>query len=174
MKTNILILMLIILATGAWTYLSDMPSNTFQAPQEIVNDFEFKTLRDKNSSLFDYKDNVILLHFWATWCAPCVEELPKLLDLAKNNPEKITIIAIAVADKKQSIQRFLNKIKKSQPDNFIIGLDSDRQISKDSYGTTKLPETYIITPKFRLFEKITGADNNWDSKDWKNNLNELH
>lgn len=161
MTKNILILLFIITMTAAWTYFSNEQISKNSLPSEKVSDFKFETLKNEKYSLYDLKGKPVFLHFWATWCAPCIEELPQLIDLAHAQPEKITIIAIAVNDKKKDIQRFLTKTQKDIPDNFIVGLDPEKAISKDLYKTIKLPETYILTPDLVLLEKITGPKDRW-------------
>ena len=97
-----------------------------------------------------------------------MEELPQLIKLAKDNPDEIKILAIAVEDKPENIERFLNKISKNNKlDNFIIGLDPDKTISTTIFNTAKLPETYMLNPDLSLFEKIIGAQENWEEI-WKN------
>ncbi len=170
MNKNILVLLLIIIATGMWTYSSNKKIAKNSLNPEKVSNFEFQSIKNTEHSLSDFEGQPILLHFWATWCAPCIEELPKLINLAESEPEKVTIIAIAVNDKSKDIQRFLSKTTSNIPNNFIIGLDPDKSISKDIYGTIQLPETYILTSDLILLEKIIGSKDNWDDYYGKNNL----
>ena len=168
MKINIIILSCLVFSTLIWTYFSnnDMPQQQ-HAVQTIPN-FTFQNLQNETIELNDFKGTPILVHFWASWCAPCLEELPQLIKLAKDNPDDVTILAIAVEDKPADIERFLNKISKNyKPGNFIIGLDPNKAISTQIFNTVKLPETYMLNPDLSLFEKIIGAQENWETI-WNN------
>ncbi len=161
MTKNILTLLAIIIATALWTYFSDTKPIKRTSALEKVPNFEFNDITETKHALYDFQGRVVLLHFWATWCAPCLEELPDLIDLAQTQSEEMTVIAIAVQDKPDDIQRFLTKTKRNIPENFIVGLDPNQVISKNIYETIKLPETYIIDLQLTLSEKITGAKNDW-------------
>lgn len=183
MKLNLLLLLFIVGLTGLYTYLSDKKTTTQQGAKNIASvenkaqDFSFTTLQGDKENLSNLisnqKGQVVILHFWASWCTPCLKELPTLIDLAKNSPDNIKILAMAVQDTPAKIKNFLNKIEKDIPDNFVIGLDPDKAISDKKYGTIKLPETYIIDPQMTIFEKITGADENWADESWMNKLKQL-
>ena len=161
MLKNLLTLTFIVSAILAWTYLSNTDERTSQQNLQLVENFAFQDLNNKKHTLYDYKDQRIILHFWATWCAPCVKELPELIDLANKHPDNLSIIAIAVADRPKEIEKFISKTGRRTADNFIIGLDPNKAISKEIYNTVKLPESYILTPSLMLKEKITGAYSSW-------------
>ena len=161
MIKNLLVLALIVSAALTWTYFSNTNERTAQPKSQLVTDFTFQDLNNKKHTLYDYKRQQIILHFWATWCAPCVKELPELIELANKNPDSLSVIAVAVADTPKDIEQFLSKTKKRTADNFIIGLDPKKAISKQIYNTTKLPESFIITPSLTLKEKIVGAYEGW-------------
>jgi|GEM_PF-1993578 len=167
MKINTIILFCLVLSTLVWTYFSNNDTSSPQQRTQDVQNFTFQNLQNETMELNDFKGKPILVHFWASWCAPCLEELPQLIKLANNNPSEMQILAIAVEDKPEDIERFLNKASKNIPNNFIIGLDPNKKISAKIFNTVKLPETYMLNRDLHLFEKIIGAQENWKAI-WNN------
>jgi thiol-disulfide isomerase/thioredoxin len=171
MKLNILLLILCVAAGLGWTLYHDQKplSDPILKAAPI---FEAKTFNGQNIALSDYHGRVTLIHFWATWCPPCIVEFPTLVDLAKED-ENLTVLAIAVKDRKKDIDRFIAKNKIILPENLIIALDADKAISETLYGTVKLPESYLLTPDHKISRKIIGAENNWNSLRWKKRIQKL-
>lgn len=97
-----------------------------------------------NSTLLDkYRDEWIIVNFWATWCAPCREEIPELNQFHKSN--KTTIIGIAIDDR-DAVNKFQRKIPINYP-SYIIDDLNGVNLSR-SMGNKKgvLPFTVIINP----------------------------
>jgi len=118
------------------------------------------TLRDADTgqtiSLRQYRGQVVLLNFWATWCPPCLEELPSLLDLHRRMPQ-LAILAISVDTDAASYQQFLRENRVD-----FIDLRDPEQTVNHIYGTVQFPETYVIDPSGRLRRKFIGAQD-WTS-----------
>jgi len=86
------------------------------------------------------RGRVVLVHFFATWCEPCREELPALRRLvARAEPGSLAVLAIAVADVDLRVQRFLQQT----PVNFPVLLDRDRAVAK-AWTISILPSTVIL------------------------------
>lgn len=171
MKINIFLLIFIIIIGSGWAYFSDQRN----LPNPILKPaptFEAKTFNGQPIALSDYEGNVTLVHFWATWCPPCIVEFPTLVALAQSKKE-LTVLAIAVKDNKKKIDQFLAKNKITMPPNFIIALDPSQEISKTLYGTVKLPESYLLTPAHEIARKIVGAEDNWNSTKWNKRIDNL-
>ena len=170
MKLNLIILFVTILLGAGATYLLDgnsRPTTTEQKPPEKTSDqkipeFSFTDLNGKNHSIANFAGRTTLLNFWATWCAPCVIEFPKLIALANKHPD-IIIIALSSDSNDANIHKFLKK-QKNIPANMLIARDENRHITTDIFATYKLPETLIISPSQAIVKKIVG-DANWDDKD---------
>lgn len=139
-----------------------------------AHNFSYKSLNGRAGQLYDHKEHVVLLHFWATWCAPCIEELPDLIELAANNPKNLKVLAVSSDMSDKDIDIFLKKLDIDMPANFIVIRDNKKKITKDLYGTTKLPETYLISPTLKVREKITGPQENWASEQWRRKIEALH
>jgi peroxiredoxin len=115
------------------------------APDFTVTDSEHSV------SLHDYKGKVVVLNFWASWCAPCQEELPSLLQMQKDLGDHVTVLAVATDDDLARYKRFIQE----HPMNVITVVDS-AQKSSSEYGTTGWPETYIIDRKGIIRRKFIG------------------
>lgn len=179
MRTNIIILMLTILLGAGLTFWLDGSSSIHQTSPMIteekivinqVPEFSFTDLSGQSHHIKDFAGQVTLINFWATWCAPCVVEFPKLMKLATDHPD-IVIIALSSDIKDEKIENFLKKIP-APPKNFIIARDVKRKITTDIFQTYKLPETLIISASGNISRKIVG-DIEWSSQEIENLLSSL-
>ncbi len=99
------------------------------------------TLQDgRTLKLSDLRGKVVFVNFWATWCPPCREELPDLQALTeKMKHVNFEILAVSSDESWADINTFFGgKIPK-----MTIGLDPDQRFAR-TYGTAKLPETYVV------------------------------
>ena len=106
---------------------------------------------DRTLSLHDYRGKIVLLNLWATWCGPCLEEIPDLDLLQKRMGDKITIVAVSYDDKASDYQQFVREHRMA----FITVHDRDRQL-KDLYQPTGPPETYVIDRSGKILRKFIG------------------
>jgi thiol-disulfide isomerase/thioredoxin len=171
MKWNALFL-IVLLASG-WIYMdySDgkiSTSNELKSDQSTdldmpAPDFSFTDIDGKTHKLSDYRGKTIVLNFWATWCAPCVVELPQMLKLAEKTFGKAVFIFLSLDESEADIEKFFKKYAlKYEQGNILIGIDKDKKISQSLFQTYKLPETFLIDPKGRVREKIIGFNNTWN------------
>ena len=119
---------------------------------------------DANGNMVEigYKEDILIINFWATWCAPCKKEMPSLNDLAQNMKyEDIRIITIASGrNSKEAIDAFFD-------DNNLINLKKYRDPRGRiavKYGVTALPTTVVINSKGIEIGRIIG-DIDWDTTD---------
>ena len=96
-----------------------------------------------------FEGRVVFVNFWATWCPPCLTELPSLLDLASARAaEGLVIVAVSSDDSWDAIEAFVQSLGPGKiPKNFRIVRDpsppADRDL-KSRFGTRKLPESYLV------------------------------
>jgi peroxiredoxin len=96
---------------------------------------------------------VVVLNFWATWCAPCVEEVPSLVAMQRRMKDKgVTVLAVSVDVDENAYRQFV----KDHNVNLLTVRDPDQK-SNALYGTSKFPETYIIDRNGVMRRKFIGA-----------------
>jgi peroxiredoxin len=126
------------------------------------------TLADESRtvSLINLRGHTVVLNFWATWCLPCVEELPSLLAMQHRLPQ-ITVLAISQDEDPAAYRTFLldNHV------DFLTLRDPSARIPH-LYGTIKIPETYIIDRNGNLRRKFVSAQD-WTSPEIIDYLNKL-
>jgi cytochrome c biogenesis protein CcmG/thiol:disulfide interchange protein DsbE len=100
-------------------------------------------------------DKKILVHFWATWCAPCEVEFPELVEAINllSYDENIAFVLVAIDDKLKEIKKFLKKFK---IDSKRVHILEDKIDMHKRFGTYKLPESYLFGPTDQLIKKLPG------------------
>lgn len=131
-----------------------------------AQDFTVKDA-DRTVSLHDYRGKIILLNFWASWCAPCIEEMPSLVQLQKRMGPKVTVVAVSIDEDEAAYHKFL----RDHNVDLLTVRDPEKRTS-DMYGTTGWPETFVIDSSGRIRRKFIGAVN-WTSPEIIDYLNKL-
>ena len=135
--------------------LNDLKNLVIYEDQKKISEISFKNQEDKNVSLSEYENKLLILNFWATWCEPCKEEMPSLQNL-QNNPNfknlKILPINIGQEDK-DSIKKFFSDVKIN---SFEIFYDSDVKLAK-KFSLRGIPTSVLINKDGYEFAKIIGS-----------------
>lgn len=166
-KEGILLGMIVVFAALVAVYIIAGRTDTGgRARLAMVGDsapeFSLPGLNGGQASLSAYKGRVVMVHFWATWCPPCVEEMPSLERLYKSFPGgAFEILGVNVDEGGPvTVSSFIQRHGVSFP----ILLDPQRSIPT-MYGTFKFPESYIIDREGVVREKIIGP------RDWNEPAN---
>lgn len=114
-----------------------------------------------NSS--DFVGRPLILHFWATWCAPCVEEVPRLIALNKSFKGKISTWAVSEDTSLEEVKAFLKSYPGLLDEGIHLLVDDSSQLMQ-LYGVSALPESFIFNKSGKLVKKIVGATR-WDSEE---------
>lgn len=120
------------------------------------------TVRDSDRSvaLHDLKGKIVVLNFWATWCPPCVEEMPSLVQLqAKLKSQGVEVVGVSVDVDGDAYHRFLQEHKVD-----LLTVRDPDQKTNTLYGTFRYPETYIIDRNGMIRRKFIGAVD-WNQPD---------
>ena len=116
---------------------------------------------DENVVEIGSNDDILVINFWATWCAPCKKEMPSLNNLAENMKyDDVRIITVASGrNSKEAIESFFS-------DNDLVNLNKFRDPRGKiamSYGVTALPTTVVIDPSGKEIGRIIG-DIDWNTE----------
>jgi cytochrome c biogenesis protein CcmG/thiol:disulfide interchange protein DsbE len=107
----------------------------------------------ENLRLSQFRGQVVVLNFWATWCPPCVEEMPALVEMQRRMKDKgVTVLAVSVDVDEKAYRQFV----RDHHVDLMTVRDASRK-SADLYGTFKFPESYIIDRNGVMRRKFLGA-----------------
>ena len=131
--------------------VSDQDKTT--APQPAP-ELELKDMTGKVVRLSDYRGQVVVLNFWATWCPPCRKEIPDFIELQNNfGPQGLQFIGVAMDEEgAPKIQQYLDK----QPINYPIWVGEAGPVQEKFGALNAIPVTYIIDRKGNIRAKYVG------------------
>tara|TARA_Y100001960_G_C14716695_1_gene850006 strand:+ start:833 stop:1414 length:582 start_codon:yes stop_codon:yes gene_type:complete len=133
----------------------------FDPQSKFLAQAQFKDLYNKNATLKEYNvpfKSGILVNIWATWCAPCVKELPSLFRLQSAFPD-LTVITLSIDRHEKIVKNFFKRHK--IPNSYVHLIDKNGDFVK-SIGYTRVPTTLLIDNKGKLLETYIG-ERKWDS-----------
>lgn len=125
--------------------------------------FTAKTIDGIEISLEKMKGKVVIVNMWASWCGPCIEEVPSLISLVEAMKGDVELIAISEDSSLEDIQIFLKSFPKIKHQNIHIVWDDNKELMK-LYGTERLPESFVLNSELKLAKKIVGTIN-WHTPD---------
>ena len=135
--------------------------NAAQQPAEsdllgkAAPDFQLTGLDGQSVALADLKGQVVVLDFWASWCAPCIESLPHLGKLHAEKREGVKVFAVNLREDKAKVEAFM----KSKSIDVPVLLDSDGRIA-DKYNVVSIPQTVVIGKDGIVKKVLVGLDEN--------------
>lgn len=118
-------------------------------------------------TLDNYRGKVVVLNFWATWCPPCIEELPSLVAMQKLLKDHVVVIAVSVDEDEDAYRRFLSANHLQ-----LLTIRDAKQKSNVFYRTSGVPETYIVDRSGILRRKFIGPID-WTGPEVMDYLNKL-
>ena len=154
-----------ILATGLIT--PDIPEMT--ANSETANlDFFFTNRSGTVQSLHDFKGDVIFMNIWATWCPPCIAELPSIYSLYKNfkDDENISFIMVSMDEDFEKAKEFM------ESRGYNLPIYHYQSKVPGTYQSSVIPTTYIISPESEIVLQKEGFAK-YDTEEFRVFLKEL-
>ena len=147
--------------------LAFSPSEIEEPEQQLLYNYQWQLSDlDGNSLNFsDLKGRVILVNSWATWCPPCVAEMPSLQELYLDYHDKIEFVFVT-SDDQEKVHEFLKRKAYTFPSYF------ESSQSPELLSSEKIPTTYIIDAKGKIVVEKTGAAN-WNSISTRELLDKL-
>jgi cytochrome c biogenesis protein CcmG/thiol:disulfide interchange protein DsbE len=127
------------------------------------------TIQDAGQSvrLDQYRGKTVVLNFWASWCPPCLEEFPSLMQLQHQVPN-VVVLAVSFDTDDEAYRQYVTD---NHLNNMVVVRDATQK-SNLAFGTTRPPETYVIDAQGRIRRKFIGAQD-WTSSEIENYLRNL-
>jgi cytochrome c biogenesis protein CcmG/thiol:disulfide interchange protein DsbE len=152
MRNNIIALLVSVAVIFLFTYLLD-GRLSHKTANPAVENFAFTDILKKPSTLHQQNNETILVHFWATWCAPCLAEFPDLVARVEDT-QSVTLITISVDRDIKALEKFLKPYPKFKRIRYVF--DPDRKIAAQ-FGIRRFPETLVLNRDFTLRQHIAGV-----------------
>ena len=122
--------------------------------------FALSDLQGQQHKLEDYRGQVVLVNFWASWCPPCIQEMPVLERLKQMlNEQPFEILAVNVGEQKYKVWKFVKLISFGLP----VLLDT-RKDTFNSWGVSVLPTSFLMDKQGRIRYRVQG-DIEWENED---------
>lgn len=123
---------------------------------DVFPDFKLQTADGRLVSLSDFRGGSLVVNFWATWCPPCIHEMPSLDQLGKRfRGRPVSFLAISVDDSWNEILDFLSTLNREP--SFLVLHDPGKVVAEGLLGINKYPESFIVDSGGRIREYIQGA-----------------
>ena len=159
---RILIIFIFLLSSSFATEISDIKNIVINDEPKKYDSLTFLDAENKQIDLKNYKGNLVLLNFWATWCAPCKEEMPSLdFLLTDENLDNLKIFPINVGQDK--IENALDFYKDLNIKNLKLYFDSPITLAK-KFGLRGIPTSILFNKEGVEFARIIGSTDFKDKK----------
>lgn len=152
MKNKVSRIIVMLLVVGAFTYFIlnfDKAETTGLGDPAI--DFQLEDIDRNLQSLSDYKGQVVVINFFATWCGPCVDEAPELEAFEQEYGDKVKLLILDLGETRDRVKKFIEKHNTTSTYLFDYKMDI-----KDQFGVTGQPETFVIDKEGVIREHYKG------------------
>lgn len=132
-----------------------------------INNYDWK-LADENNTVFNFADTkgkVVLINFWATWCPPCIAEMPSLQSLYNDYNDRVVFLFVT-SDRYSEINQFLEK------NNYTFKIFRPATNYPEYFNVTTIPRTFLIDKNGNIIIDENGVAN-WNSKKVRSTIDNL-
>ena len=139
------------------------------ATAELRPDLEFRDLNGQPHRLSEWNGKLVLLNFWATWCGPCLHEMPMLVDAqAQNGARGLQVVGVAM-DEREPVAQMSARLQLNYP---VMAGGAEIGTAMDQLGDElgALPFSVLIAADGRILGRRSGALSAEELKDWLANL----
>jgi thiol-disulfide isomerase/thioredoxin len=138
---------------GATTIDPDAAADALAVGKPAPLQFTMKDMNGIDVKLASFKGKVILLNFWATWCAPCREEIPSLVELQQNYGDQLVVLGVSIDDPLSKLKPYATEMHMNYP--VLVG--KDRQDVQDAYGPLfGIPVSVFVDRDGRIWKRHSG------------------
>jgi thiol-disulfide isomerase/thioredoxin len=127
------------------------PAAGATAPAELAPDFTLATLDGATVQLSTLRGRWVLVNFWATWCAPCREEMPYLDSLAAQHADRLTVLAVNMRESEDAVAAFVAELDLRLP--VLLAPDDATLLA---YNVRGLPISFLIDPDGAVVQRMVG------------------
>ena len=150
-RSTLVLVTIALLSLSAWS----AEFRSYEPPVSV--ELKLEDVDGSPHTLADYRGQVVLVNFWATWCPPCIAEMPALERLRHRlAPLGFEILAVNMGEQEQPIRNFMGKI----PTSFPILLDVKGKAARD-WTVFALPTTFLVNAEGLVTHELTGTTD-WD------------
>ncbi|MCW5966834.1 MAG: TlpA family protein disulfide reductase [Bryobacterales bacterium] len=151
---RLLVALIVLCALGVSYGIYDAVREKIIQPGDRAPGFRLTTNQGATVTPTSFGGELLLVNFWATWCPPCVEEMPSLEQFHRTwSPKGIVVLGVNVDQAEQTYQSFVQR----SGITFANSFDPDAEVGA-RFGTFRYPETYLINRDGRVLEKFVGAE----------------
>jgi thiol-disulfide isomerase/thioredoxin len=150
-------LLAVVAGIGLWTLNRPAPRvEAVELPPDVLYAMAFRDTDGKPRSMGEFRGDYVVLNFWASWCAPCREEMPGFSRLASAWKGRGVRFVGVTGDDPHAVERFLREVPVSYP-VFLAGEDADRWARRLGDRDALLPFTVIVDPAGRVVARKVGV-----------------
>jgi len=148
----------VVAAAFGYVRLAENKGYALKAGSEAPG-FRLPSLSGGEMDLAAQRGKVVVLNFWATWCPPCVAEMPSLERLHRAlAPEGLAVVTVSTDEDEAELRRFVSALALTLP----VLRDPGGRVAAGEYRTTGYPETFVLDREGRVLRHVVGPAE-WDS-----------
>ena len=129
-------------------------------------DFKLEDLSGQEYILSDYRGRWVVVNFWATWCGPCMQEIPELIRFQNEHHSRAQVFGISFEKTgPKEIRRYIDKLKVNYP---VLRIGSEPLVPFEPLKG--LPTTFLVTPQGQIMYRHLGPLSTKQLKQWSENM----